>query len=88
MKTLKYRKYNQIYKKIRKQILAQNPVCHYCKTAPADTVDHVPPIDSFPAPELWVGTLLPACGNCNYSRGAKYGNDKRKRKDPKNSRNW
>lgn len=88
MKTLNYRKYNSIYKELRKKILAQNPMCYYCKTVPADTLDHVPPIDSFPAPELWSGILRPACASCNYSRGAEYGNQKRKRSSIKNSRTW
>ena len=52
----------------------------------ATTLDHEPPIDSFPSPELWVGSLRPSCASCNYSRGAKYGNAKRKA--IKNSREW
>jgi hypothetical protein len=86
MKTLKSRKYNGNYKKIREIVLAQKPKCFYCKKAVATTLDHDPPIDSFPSPELWVGSLRPACSSCNYSRGAKYGNAKRKA--IKNSRKW
>ena len=86
MKTLKSRKYNANYKKIREMVLAQKPKCFYCKKVVATTLDHDPPIDSFPSPELWVGSLKPSCASCNYSRGAKYGNAKRKA--IKNSRKW
>jgi hypothetical protein len=86
MKNIKTRKYGATYKKIRKIVLAQKPKCFYCKKALATTLDHDPPIDSFPAPELWVGTLRPACAKCNYSRGAIYGN--KKRKAIKNSKAW
>ncbi len=86
MKTVKSRKYNAHYKRLRQIILATQPACFYCKKAPATTIDHDPPIDTFPAPELWVGTLRPACAHCNYSKGAIYGN--KKRKAVKNSRKW
>ena len=86
MKTLKSRKYNKNYKKIRKIILSAKPNCFYCKKALATTVDHEPPIDTFPVPELWVGSLRPACAKCNYSKGASYGNAKRKA--IKSSRAW
>jgi hypothetical protein len=86
MKTIKSRKYNAEYKKIREIVLAQKPRCFYCKKAVATTLDHEPPIDSFPTPELWTGSLRPSCATCNYSRGAKYGNAKRKA--IKNSREW
>jgi len=52
MKTLNSRKYNANYKKIREVVLAQKPKCFYCKKAVATTLDHEPPIDSFPSPEL------------------------------------
>jgi hypothetical protein len=71
---------------MRRIILATQPACFYCKKAQATTIDHDPPIDTFPAPELWVGTLRPACAHCNYSKGAIYGN--KKRKAIKNSRKW
>lgn len=86
MKNIKTRKYNAYYKKMRKLILATLPVCFYCKKARATTIDHDPPVDSFPSPELWVGTLRPSCAHCNYSRGAIYGN--KKRTAIKNSRKW
>lgn len=86
MKTLKARKYDKNYRALRKIILMTQPRCFYCKKAVATTLDHEPPLDSFPSPELWDGSLRPSCASCNYSRGAKYGNAKRKA--VKNSRKW
>lgn len=83
---MKKRGYSNEYQKIRKKILALKPICFYCKLVPADTLDHNPPLDTFPSPDLWVGKLIPSCAKCNYSKGAKYGNAKRKLR--KRSRSW
>ena len=79
-------RYTKIYKQIKKIALATNPVCHWCKIRPADTLDHVPPLAEFENPDLWQGQLYPACSHCNFSRGATYGN--RKRKAVRQSRKW
>jgi hypothetical protein len=86
MQTKQKRKYSAHYKRIRAYVLSFKPKCFYCKKAFATTLDHEPPLDSFPAPELWQGSLRPACAHCNYSRGAIYGN--KKRKAIKNSKEW
>jgi len=86
MKTKNSFKYGRTYKKIREMILAQNPVCYWCKEKPATQLDHEPPIASFDRPELWQGQLLPSCAKCNLSRGATFGN--KKRKAVRRSRSW
>ena len=74
------------YRKARKELLASRPLCYWCKEKPATTADHEPPLSAFPDPSLWRGVLLPACLSCNSSRGAKFGNARRKL--PRRSRNW
>ena len=43
------------YQRARKQLLAGNPVCAYCRERAATTADHVPPLASFADPALWDG---------------------------------
>jgi 5-methylcytosine-specific restriction endonuclease McrA len=75
--SLNSRRYSSVYRRIRKKMLESNPICHYCRLNIADTIDHEPPLASFPSPELWVGKLYPCCAKCNSSRGAKYLNKKK-----------
>jgi hypothetical protein len=68
---------NVTYRKNRIAFLAewQRP-CHWCKKAPATTIDHLIEVDTGADPtdqDLWVG----ACSSCNSKRGTKYINDKR-----------
>lgn len=64
------RGYGADYRRKRAEILASNPLCSYC-TRPADTVDHVPPLAVLRAHGLPLdgAQLLPACRECNSSRG-------------------
>jgi hypothetical protein len=79
-------KYGSIYRKLRKSILSQNPTCYWCHWRPATTIDHDPPLASVEDLSQWRGNLRPSCAKCNYSRGASFGNKKRKAVRP--SRNW
>jgi 5-methylcytosine-specific restriction endonuclease McrA len=44
-------------------------ICAYCHTAPATDLDHVIPLSR--GGKHTIGNLLPACGRCNRSKGAK-----------------
>lgn len=65
---------NAAYKRAR-SLLVGLP-CHYCGEPDAGTVDHVVPVaaggDNSPA------NLVPACGRCNYSKGAREGHAARR----------
>ena len=78
--------YSYKYRRAREVLLLGNPICAYCKVKRADTADHVPPLSSFPAPELWQGDLVACCKGCNSRMGAKIVNDRRRKH--KRSREW
>ena len=59
----------------RKQVLADNPMCHWCKRVAATDADHLVPYDAGGSDEL--DNLVPACKSCNSKRGASYVNQKR-----------
>ena len=62
---------NPVYRAARRRLKAQMDAgepCHKCG-APASTVDHVPPLSTFPDPREWVGDLLAACARCNFGHG-------------------
>lgn len=61
----------------RAQLLKSRPLCVYCHTAPATTVDHIIEVDRGGTHSL--DNLVPACARCNYRKGAQYGNAKRSR---------
>lgn len=63
------------YGRNRAQILQSKPMCVYCHTQPATTVDHVIEVDRGGSHAL--ENLVPSCGRCNFRRGAQYGNAKR-----------
>ena len=44
--------------------------CHICG-APSDTVDHDPPLSSFPDWRSWKGRLRPACRRCQNRQGGR-----------------
>lgn len=46
--------------------LASGPWC----TGRGTTVEHDPPLSTFPHPDLWQGQLLPACKPCQSRQGA------------------
>lgn len=60
--------YGSSYNRERKRILAGNPLCWWCKVAPATTADHEPPLADSPGPH---NRLVPACATCNYGRRLK-----------------
>ena len=63
------------FQRNRKIVLADNPVCVWCRRAPATEVDHVTPWDAGGTDDL--ENLVPACKPCNSRRGAEHVNKKR-----------
>jgi hypothetical protein len=62
------------YRKARRELLADNPVCVWCKRRPATEADHLRPVDEG---GTWRDGLVPSCKPCNASRGATQVNRKR-----------
>jgi hypothetical protein len=64
------------YRKARAELLADSPLCHWCRKAPATELDHLNETDNG-------GTIadgyVPACKPCNSRRGAEHLNRKRAR---------
>jgi hypothetical protein len=61
------------FRRRRAELLEGNPLCHWCKKAPATEADHLIEYDI-------VGDdtpLVPSCKSCNARRGANYINGKR-----------
>ena len=44
-------------------------LCGYCFASPANTIDHIIPLSRNGS--NFIGNIMPACGNCNYSKGPK-----------------
>ena len=69
------------YKTNRRLLLKDKPLCYWCNNREATTADHLVEVDRWPKDQLGVNgldNLVPACKPCNSSRGARYGNLKRK----------
>ena len=65
----------------RQLLLKDKPLCHWCNTRQATTADHLIEVDRWPTDTPGVNgldNLVSACKPCNSSRGARYGNLKRK----------
>ena len=54
------------YQRARRELLADHPRCHWCG-APATTADYAAPWSRGGT----LASLVPACGRCNYGRGAR-----------------
>ena len=59
----------------RQQLLQEQPLCHWCRKAPATEADHLIEHDAGGTDEL--DNLVPSCKPCNSRRGANYVNTKR-----------
>ena len=58
------------YRKNRKIVLADEPMCHYCRRRKATTVDHIIEVDRGGTSDL--GNMVPACSPCNSKKGQSY----------------
>lgn len=63
------------WKALRAQVLAEEPTCRWCHTAPSTQVDHIQELDN-DGPALDRANLCGSCASCNASRGARYVNRK------------
>ena len=69
------------FKRNRRALLAGQPPCHWCGIREATTADHLLEVDRWPTDTPGLNALenlVAACKQCNSSRGARYGNLKRK----------
>jgi hypothetical protein len=69
------------FKTNRQRLLKDKPLCHWCNSRQATTADHLIETDRWPTGTPGVNgldNLVAACKPCNSSRGARYGNLKRK----------
>ena len=61
------------YQAARKALLADNPICHWCRRRPATEADHLIEVERG-------GThndgMVPSCKPCNSARGAAFRNRK------------
>ncbi len=64
------------YKQARAELLAGDPICHWCRRAPATEADHLYEVD---AGGTHADGMVPACKPCNAARGARHLNNKRAR---------
>lgn len=68
---------NAVYVRTRKLFQTGNYLCWICGQRPGTTVDHDPPLSTFPHPNLWKGRLRPACQPCQSEQGKQIANTKR-----------
>ena len=64
------------YQKARRELLEGNPVCYWCKRAPATEADHLIEVDSGGS---HADGMVPSCKPCNSKRGTEHLNRKRAR---------
>lgn len=69
-------RYGANYQRLRREILATKPLCSYCGTADATTVDHVIELDVEHGPGDSRDNLVPACLSCNSRKGQAYATKK------------
>ena len=64
--------YDAVWQKVRKRVLAEEPLCRYCDRAgrivASTTVDHMMPL-SRGGERLRRENLCGCCATCNYSKG-------------------
>lgn len=63
--------------RIRKQVLARDPICTICWARPSTTVDHIVPLSLRPDLAHVLTNLRGACLSCNSAGGARITNAKR-----------
>lgn len=63
------------WKTLRKQVLAEEPTCHWCHRAPSTQADHVIELDRGGDPFDRLN-IVGSCAPCNSARGARYVNRK------------
>ena len=71
------------WKELRLQVLADEPVCHWCKRRPSTQADHIIEIHRNPDLAYERSNLVGSCQPCNSKRGSTYQakRDKRRREN-------
>ena len=67
------------WKALRKQVLEEEPTCHWCHRAPSTQADHLIELDNGGDPYNR-DNLVGSCASCNASRGARHVNRKTARR--------
>jgi len=67
------------WKALRKQVLEEEPTCHWCHRAPSTQADHLVELDNGGDPYSR-DNLVGSCASCNASRGARHVNRKTARR--------
>lgn len=69
------------WRELRKQVIAEEPLCHWCKRRPSTQADHVVELHRNPDLAYERGNLVGSCASCNAKRGSEYQakRDKRRR---------
>lgn len=60
------RGYDADYERSRRQLLANQPPCHWCGTPDATVADHLVPLSAGGTNQL--ANLVPSCTSCNARR--------------------
>lgn len=55
------------YKRARRELLDNKPMCHWCHNREATEADHLVPVQ---LGGTWRDGMVPSCKSCNASRGA------------------
>ena len=63
------------WKELRAQVLAEEPVCHWCRKKPSTQADHVIELAAGGDPYDRLG-IVGSCASCNARRGAIFVNKK------------
>jgi 5-methylcytosine-specific restriction endonuclease McrA len=59
------------WRNLRAQVIAAEPICHWCHEEPSTEADHVIPVSVRPDLEYEETNLVGACTTCNRRRGAR-----------------
>ncbi len=59
------------WRRLREQVLREEPLCQYCRTAASVTVDHVLPRSRYPELAHVRSNLVGACAWCQGSKGTR-----------------
>ncbi len=59
------------WRRLRAQVLREEPICRYCGVRPSTVVDHVLPLSRFPHLAHRRDNLAGSCRWCNGSKGAR-----------------
>lgn len=60
------------WKQLRRQVIADEPVCHWCKRRPSTQADHLVELHRAPELALERSNLVGSCQPCNSKRGSQY----------------